>query len=239
MKIAICTPSHGMVHSDFTVSLTRMVAHTLQSRIVFNGAEVIPSIELFMRSGSMLPTVRNNLVQDALEWKANFLLWTDADHTFPPDSLMRLLSLNLPVVGVNYARRTSPTYPTAIAPDDTFVWTTLDMARNREISEVRSLGLGLCLIDITVFVTLHEHATAAGKENFWPLFCFEPIPGHLDVVGEDTFFFKRLKEAGIRSYVDHALSWSVDHIHQRRLTNADTLTDKAAFLEKYPPEPNA
>ncbi len=220
------------MHSEFTYSLIKMIMHTLRSRILFNGEEVAPDIELFTRSSSMLPTVRNLLVMDALDWGANYLLWADADHSFPPGSLMRLLSLNLPVVGVNYARRTSPTYPTAKSLDDELAWTTEEMARNGEVSQVNSLGLGLCLIDMTIFPALYDHAVAAGKENFWPLFSFEAIPGSHDVLGEDAYFFRQLREAGIQIYVDHALSWSVLHIHQRTLSNADTIAQKDAFLER-------
>ncbi len=111
MKIAICTPSHGQMHSQFTYSLIKMIMHTLRSRIVFNGEEVTPDIELFTRSSSMLPTVRNLLVMDALDWGANYLLWADADHIFPSHSLMRLLSLNLPVGGRQLCEKDIPHLP--------------------------------------------------------------------------------------------------------------------------------
>ncbi len=106
------------------------------------------------------------------------------------------------------------------------------MARNGEVSQVKSLGLGLCLIDISIFLALHDHAVAAGRENLWPLFSFEAIPGSHDVLGEDAYFFRQLREAGIQIYVDHALSWSVLHMHQKALSNADTIAEKDAFLER-------
>ncbi len=43
-----------------------------------------------MKLASMLPTLRNVLVEDALDWGANYLLWVDADHVFPPECLLRL-----------------------------------------------------------------------------------------------------------------------------------------------------
>jgi hypothetical protein len=42
-----------------------------------------------------------------------------------------------------------------------------------------------------------------------------------EIVGEDVFFFRRLHEAGVSVHVDHALSWSIGHVHQRVLSNAD------------------
>jgi hypothetical protein len=97
------------------------------------------------------------------------------------------------------------------------------MAKKGEVTEVGALGLGLCLMDMRVFDLLHQEAVAAGKDNFWPLFAFEPIPGEMDILGEDIYFFRRLKKLGISIHVDHGLSWSIGHAFQKMLTNKDAL----------------
>ncbi len=232
MKIAICTPHYADVHPHFAYSLARMMVHTVQAPIMFNEKETVPELEIFMLSSSTLPTLRNLLVKRAADWGANYLLWADADHSFPPGALLRLLSLNLPVVGVNYPRRTFPTSPTAGTLDGEILWTTEEMARNGEVTQVGSIGLGFCLMDMTIFNSLHARALAAGKENFWPLFAYEILPGQIEGVGDDIYFFNRLQEAGIGIYVDHALSWSIAHAHQKMLTNSDALLQKDAFLAK-------
>lgn len=230
LKIAICTPHYADVHAYFALSLVNMIQWTVQpGRVVFNGEATVPDIRMFMRSSSALATVRNLLVKDALDWGANYLLWADADHNFPPDSLIRLLSHNLPVVGVNYLRRGLNNYPTAIGLDRTILWTTEEMANNREVSQVIALGLGLCLMDTSVFELLHEQAISAGNENFWPLFAFQPVPGRIEGIGEDQYFFGKLEQAGIGVFVDHALSWSIGHSLEKMVSIGDVRPQKDAF----------
>lgn len=221
MKIAICTPYHGDVAADFAYSLGRMLLATVQTQIEFNGQIVHPQIELFFRTSSILPQLRNMLVQEALSWGANYLLFADSDHSFPEDALMRLLAPNLPVVGVNYPRRVAPHRPTATGLDGELVWTTEDDARSGLIVQVRSLGFGLCLIDRTVFETLYQHALATGADSIWPLFAMEMKGDGTGAVGEDVYFFRKLHAAGVPVYLDHSLSWAVGHVHQRVLTNAE------------------
>lgn len=234
MKIAVCTPYYQNVHASYAYSLSKMLMHTVQAPIMFNGEPVTPQIELFMKHSSMLPTLRNELVADAIQWGANYLLWADSDHKFPPHSLIRLLSLNLRVVGVNYARRTNPSAPTAIALNGRdLVWTTEERARNGEITEVSGLGLGLCLLDMTVFGLLQERALAEGRASIWPLFAFETLPDQMAPVGEDLYFFKKLREVGISLYVDHALSWHIGHSREGMISNADALREKEAYEAKH------
>lgn len=231
MKIAICTPYYADVHAEYAYSLAKMVMRTRDATVVFNGTETRPQIEIFLMSLSTLPELRNMLLNEAFKWGANYILWADADHNFPEDALLRLLAHNLPVVGANYPKRTYPTSPTATDLDGNLLWTSEEMARNGEVSQVKSLGLGLCLLDVTIFSTLHGYALAQGQENFWPLFAMEPVRGGMIGIGEDIYFFRRLAEAGIKSYVDHSLSWSIEHIHQNKLTNADAWAQRDAFLQ--------
>ncbi len=221
MKIAICTPHYGDVTAEFAFSLARLVGRTARTEIDFNGEVLLPTIELFLRSSSIVSQLRNILVRDALQWGANYLLWLDADQKFPEDALLRLLTLNLPAVGVNYPRRAPPHLPTATGLDGALVHTTEQRAWNGEVEQVLSLGFGCCLIDMTIFETLHRHALAEGKSGMWPLFDVEMVGDGTEIVGEDVFFFRRLHRAGVAVYLDHALSWSIGHVHQRVLYNSD------------------
>jgi hypothetical protein len=230
MKIAICTPYYADVAAEYARSLAKMLLHTAQARITFNGEPTTPEIEVFMRRSTVLPRCRNALAKDAADWGANYLLWIDGDHAFPEYSLLRLLSLNLPIVGVNYPRRAEPTWPTAVSLEGKFVWTTEELARNAEVVQVRHLGLGFCLIDMNVI-----HALRAPGEDGrpTPLFSLEMVGDGLQVVAEDVFFFRRAAEAGFGAYVDHGLSWHVGHLHNRLLTNADAAAQREAFEERH------
>ncbi len=223
MKVAICTPHYADVTAAYARSLSKMLLRTAGSSITFNGVATSPSFEVFMRKSSVLPRCRNTLVKDALDWEANYLLWIDADHSFPEDSLLRLLSLNLPIVGVNYPRRAKPTWPTAVSLDGEFIWTTEDLATSGEVVQVRHLGLGFCLIDMNVIHALRQNG--AGR----PLFALEMIGEGLEAVAEDVFFFRRVNEAGFGVYLDHALSWHIGHVHDRIVTNADAIADRDQF----------
>jgi hypothetical protein len=112
------------------------------------------------------------------------------------------------------------------------IWTTEEVAREGKVEQVSSIGLGFCLIDCTVFEKLHQHAKANGRTSFWPLFAFEPVPNQIRNLGEDVFFFRRVSEAGIAIYVDHALSWYVGHVRAGLVTHHDALLEREAFDEK-------
>ncbi len=230
MKIAICTPHHSHIHAQYSISLMGLIAHTNASSIIFNGVPAQVQLQVFMASGSLLPYTRNRLLRDAYDWKADFLLWLDSDHIFPADTLIRLLSRNLRVVGANYPRRSLPARPTALSVDGFDLWTTKEKAEAGAVEEVSRLGLGVCLMNMTVLNDVLRVAKAEGRKTIWPMFSGEPVQDDLEGKGEDTFFFAKLRKAGIKTYVDHAVSWEVGHIHEIILWNADTEAQKAEYL---------
>ena len=229
MKIAICTPHYADVTAEYAGSLARMLLHTSRASITFNGEPTAPELEILMRKSSVLPRCRNTLAKDAIDWGANFLLWVDADHAFPEYALLRLLSLNLPVVGVNYPRRAEPTWPTAVSLEGELVWTTEDLAGRAEVVQVRHLGLGFCLVDMNVIHALRAPEPSGTPK---PLFSLEMVGEGLQVVAEDVYFFKRVNEAGFGVYLDHGLSWEIGHVHQRLMTNAHAEAQREAFQSR-------
>ena len=225
MKIALAIPCHGDTKSKFTQCLAEMLVHTMAARFEVDGEIVQPEIQTFIVSCSLLTESRNRLVAEAIHWEADYMLWMDADHVFPRDALVRLLSHNLAVVGCNYARRFSPTSPTACVENDgkiELVW-----SPQEGVGEVAHLGLGLCLMDMRVFGALDNHYDG----NFWPLFVIEPAPNGISSIGEDVYFFKKIREAGIKVHCDHGLSWDVGHISEQILTAAHCVKDKPKWLE--------
>ena len=225
MKVAICTPCYRDVTGEYAGSLANMLLYTSEPRIIFNGEATAPRFQIFISSSSLLPQLRNMLAADAVECGANYLLWIDADHWFPPHSLLRLLSLNRPVVGANYPTRHAPVRPTALSLAGEPVWTTEEQAARGEVEQVSHVGLGFCLIDMNVIHALRSQQPEGQRD---PLFALQSV-GERNVLGEDVYFFRRVAEAGFGIYVDHALSWDVRHVAKRYLSSADALAQKGDF----------
>ena len=238
LRVALCIPVYGMTHAKFTQSLANMVIRSLGAQVRdAAGGEVRLDLETFMVSSSMLTESRHRLVAEALAWEADWMLWLDADHVFPPDALLRLLAHNLPAVGCNYPRRFAPTAPTAAIASGSadherrILYTTREKAEQGVVEPVAHLGFGLMLLDMRVFDALQAQAEQAGDGNFLPLFKFEPTANKVGMIGEDAFFFRKLAECGIRPFVDHRLSWEVGHLFETVLTNAHAAAQKEQWAE--------
>ncbi len=230
MKIAICTPAHSLVTGQYAVSLANMINWTLtEAEILVDDKRVVPTLKVFMRYGSLLPSVRNALVKDALDFGADYMLLLDADHRFPENTLLRLLRHNLPVVACNQPKRAHPTGPTAEDLDGRPIYTTPELAQEGAVQEVGMAGAAICLIHMSV---IHELCADPVRR---PLFnTVLEGAGISEGIGEDTYFFRRVKEAGFKLYVDHGLSWEITHVHTVMLSHSDTLTDKDTYLKSRP-----
>lgn len=215
MRIAICIPVHGETKAAFTMSLARMLIATLDSTIMVDGAAAKPAIELFTKSNSMLAFSRQLLLHEAIGWRADYLLWLDADHSFPPDTLLRLLGHSKTVVGANYPARGGPSQPTAgrlVDGQRLPVRTSPAIAAERPLEQVDSMGLGLCLVSAAALELLRRHQ---GRDVIAPVFqsvMIEEGPDRVNVVGEDVYFFDQLRAAGVPVFIDHRLSMEVGHI---------------------------
>jgi hypothetical protein len=233
IRLAICIPAYGDTKAKFTLSLANALIKLHSAAIVDHEGNPVPiETEMFMVSCSMLTESRTRLVAEAVGWEATHLLWLDADHVFPANAILRLLAHNVDVVGANYPRRCIPTAPTAaktVSEDDdnrNLVYTTMEKAHDNLVEEVDHMGFGVCLMNMAVFDLMQIHAEEHGDGNFLPLFKFTEIPGKAGPIGEDVFFFRKLREAGGRVFVDHALSWEVGHIHEMIMTNAHAVAQK-------------
>ena len=236
MKLAICIPCYGDPKAKFMQSLATMLIHTMGADLRDEkGDKIKLQIEVFIVSSSMLTEGRHKLVAEALVWEADYMLWLDADHVFPHDTFCRLWAHNLPVVGCNYSRRCTPTAPTAAYYDGEGpakqLYTTQELAEQNVVEPCAHLGFGVCLINMTVFDVLQAHADKNGDGNFLPLFKFEPTEDKIGMIGEDVYFFRKLKDAGVTPFVDHGLSWEVGHISEVILTNQHAVMHKDKWAE--------
>lgn len=241
VRVAICIPAYGSVSGKFAQSLANLISYFYRANIQDeNGEQIEREVNTIFVSSSMLTESRHKLVMEALAWKADYLLWMDADHVFPEEALPRLLAHNLPVVGCNYARRCFPTAPTAaktIVDDEAndhknLVYTTLEKSQAGEVEEVDHLGFGLCLIDCRLFTHLQVFAESKGEKSMLPLFQFDVKEDGSGIIGEDVYFFRKIRESGIPVYCDHGLSWEVGHIHDYIMTNALAVQHKERWAER-------
>lgn len=202
MKVAICTPCYGDPSYHYTHSLVQLLIYT---------AGKIDLIYV-ARKASVIAIQRTIIARTALEEGADWLLWLDADQTFPANTLERLLAAGKDVVGCNYPRREDPTGPTAaniVNGETRHVWTTLEKAQGGVLEEVSALGFG-CIL------TSARAMRAVEAPQF---------RGEL----EDYYFCERAKEAGFDIWCDHPLSMHIGHVTEKVLTNVDVTLDRARF----------
>lgn len=210
-RVVIAIPVHRQMEADFGVCLAGLTMHTVRQA---------PSIDIAVQrvSSSILAQARTRLWRWAENNRADYILFADADQTFPPDALLRLLAHDLPAVGANYPARTAEVM---VSTGWGLDGQTLKLPRRGDgVEEVLHLGLGMCLINVpAVASALADQAQREGRSTYYPLFAALPDPdgalhpnGDDKFIGEDVYFFDKLRAAGIKLHVDHDLSLEVGHL---------------------------
>lgn len=196
--VAVLIPSRGSNVSEFTFDLAQMLALTSVSPpVVERRLEYV----LKRKGGTYVDINRCELVQDAFkDPDVTHILWLDDDMGFPADTMLHLLSRNMPFVGANYSRRKFPLEHVAVkhvGPPG------VKLVTNREskgVEQCEAIGFGVCLIRRDViesveFPWFDQHWDKANRR--W--------------VGEDVDFCLRATAAGFPPFVDHDLSQQVTH----------------------------
>jgi hypothetical protein len=145
-------------------------------------------------SNGPLDKLRNNLVIQAMNHYCSHMLMMDVDQVYHPQTITRLLSHNLPVVGALVHRRYPPFDPLLLR-GEIGTFKTVDNYEDGELVEVDATGTGCLLINMDVF----ENIAA-------PWFKFIERPkDEGGLIGEDIYFCKLLKEAGYKIHVDTSI----------------------------------
>jgi len=138
--------------------------------------------------------LRNNLVTEALRIGATHLIQMDCDQVYHPQTITRLLSHRLPIVGALVHRR----YP----PFDSLMlksveiderrngYVSIDEWKDGELVEVDATGGGCLMFEMSVFRKMPR-----------PWFKAQTNPDG-SVLGEDIGLCQELKAAGYRIFVD-------------------------------------
>lgn len=155
-----------------------------------------------------LDSVRNELCQQALITDCTHIFWCDTDQVYAPDTLIRLMDHNLPIVCAKVHRRRQPFDPLLkrINPDvedkqNPYIdveydeWALRDKAN--QLISVDATGFGCNLMWIEVIENIKPP---------WFMFDLYQKP----IVGEDFYFWKKAREAGYQIFVDCSID--VGHI---------------------------
>lgn len=160
-------------------------------------------------STSILSVSRNLLAEGAIGWGADYILWLDADHIFPPDTLLRLLDHDLPAIGCNYVARNGKKTTAADRREDGtlgFVATRKETADAAPLRPVEYMGLGVCLVSCEAIKALEK-----------PWFDIQTGVSEFEGYGEDAYFFGKLRASGVIPHIDQKLSLEIGHIAERVL----------------------
>jgi glycosyltransferase involved in cell wall biosynthesis len=198
MKVAICTPVHGSPRAGYVRCLAQLLIHMAKAR---------PDIDLRYKiaEGHLIQN-RNALAEDARSWRADYVLWIDADMVFPPTALIDLLARDRAFVAANCPTRSHPPVPTASMMKQS-IYTG---PYSKDIQEVDRVGLGFVLMNKLALGLLGEPAFEADPNPRYP--------------GEDNRMCQTLIDKGLTLYIDHDLSRQVghiaEHVYSHEIVNA-------------------
>lgn len=195
MLLHIAIPSNRDHSPHFVLHLI-----ALNQRLTRHGAGVegFDFKTKFKIGCSNLPQARQDFLDEAREEGATHLLFLDDDMTFPITMVETFLSRGVPVIGANCCRKsTDALYYTGVGFDGNPV----ESKGKAGIAEVAQVGTGILMIDMKAIDDVEP-----------PHFSVPWLPDRQRYCSEDLFFCHRLREAGVKIYVDHDVSNEVGHV---------------------------
>ena len=162
-----------------------------------------PPFTYLRTSNGPIDDMRNNLVADALRAGCSHLIMMDVDQIYDPQTIPRLLSHKLPVVGCLVYRRYPPFDPLMLK-GKIGQYQTISTWEPGELVEVDATGTGCLLFDMQVF-----------RDMSAPWFRFRRNDDD-SVIGEDIGFCSDLRQAGYKIYVDTSIP--AGHLSQFQVT---------------------
>lgn len=176
-----------------------------------------PDYELIMSIYGNIDEMRNGIVKEAQRIGCTHLLMMDTDMLYHPDTIYRLLSHNLPVVGALCYRRKPPFDPLMYKgqPGD---YHSIDEWET-DLVEVDATGTGCLMFDMDIFKRMPE-----------PWFKIRQNPDG-SPIGEDIGFCHDLRSAGYKIYVDTAIPAA--HLTTMQVTDETYRWYKAVAARNY------
>lgn len=189
VKLAISICSNRTMEPRCAISLA-MVTHYLT-------AFSCPFAIISRLQASLLPTARQEVLREALEDGCTHQLWMDDDIEVNGDAVLRLLHAmkqnpDADVVAVNYCRKTQDSLQyTARGLDGKII----ESYGKIGLEESSQCGMGFMLVKM-------EKLRSIPRPHFEVLWSEE----HGEYRGEDSYFVKKIREHGMRVFIDHGIS---------------------------------
>jgi glycosyltransferase involved in cell wall biosynthesis len=203
-RILIATPhSYSTVFKEWFVSYEQLIKPK--------------NVRLYMDPNLPLDVNRNNAVKEALEGDCEYIFFVDHDNILPPNTLIKLLEFNVPVVGSLYFERKYPHLPLVYTFEQDFQTVRVEYTYPKGLVRCDVIGLGCSLFKMEVFKSMPE-----------PWFCYN----YKDRVWgtEDIAFFHKLKDMGVAVFIDTINT--VGHLSNNVVDEGDWLFYKEGYLEK-------
>jgi len=150
--------------------------------------------------------MRNAMVKQALESQCTHLIMMDTDQCYHPQTITKLLSHKLPIVGALVYRRYPPFDPLMVR-GDVGTYSTVSEWEPESLVEVDATGTGCLMFNMNVFRKMPSP---------WFRIRYHVGEGNAGTVGEDFGFCSDLKKAGYKIYVDTSVP--VGHLSQLQIT---------------------
>jgi hypothetical protein len=192
-SVAVLVPARDTVMTSFAYDMARAMS--------FHTATTDDRVLLYTSHGTLIASQRMELARQALEEKADYLLWLDSDMRFPKETIGHLILRDKPIVAANYATRRMPVKPVAMMDNNGEIGRVYTAPDSEGLQPVDYIGMGVMMVKREVFEKV---------EAPWFAIPYSTIGNHY--IGEDVFFCKKAREAGYEVLVDHDLSHQVKHI---------------------------
>lgn len=186
-RIAVCIPhSYQTLHKPFTLSLLGVV----RSFDLWNDRDAEGDIDhelnVFMQNEGPIDQMREILVLTAQAWGADFILWLDADMTFPPNLIERMLNhfkdnWDLEAVTGLYTWKKPPFLPHVYTRlnKDTGKFAVAGVFPLNKPFKVEAAGYGCIMVRASNY-----------PDNMRPWFLVEKTGDSISY-GEDLYYFKK------------------------------------------------
>lgn len=205
-RVVVAVPCIETWKAEFGQCLTTCMAHTLRG--LPDGA----SLQFTQVHGTDIASLRQRLVREAIAMGATHIQWFDSDMTFPPDTILLLLSHGKAIVAANYSGRRAPIKPTAKQYDGSVVYTD---HMSTGLEPCMGAGMGAMLTDVSLFERLAPPWFNMGETDDGAM------------IGEDYYFcYRALAELEEATWIDHDLSKLVGHVGSYVYTFEDSLEDR-------------
>lgn len=180
-KILISRPCYQYYEYDNLVTVENMINASRRAGWL--------SVSFWQR-GSSIPRLRNAAVEQAKEGKFDKLLFVDSDMHVFADSLLKLLRHDVAVVAGVYVAKQPPHLYMAGNMVEGTVQTVQDITPG-QLLPIDRAGTGFLLIDMAVFDNIEP-----------PYFSWDAQGNDNKDGGEDFYFCRKVREAGIQIFLD-------------------------------------